>query len=126
MQKREPVDFNGPLMGIVMAMSEGIPGAVHVLMSLIATDPVLLVTLDDMNIRGSQVWLGYKDHCGEKMERFTRCIRQRDTRMLHTINREMARCKGDQPAAVRFDGDGARRDNVTAASQLEPRNAAGP
>ena len=45
-----------------------------------------ILNLDDMNIRGSQVWLGYKDHCGEDIEKFVQCAKNRDESMVEAIN----------------------------------------
>ncbi len=34
-----------------------------------------ILQLDDMNIRGSQLWVGYKDYCGEDIELFIKCVK---------------------------------------------------
>lgn len=53
-------------------------------------DPVeglgIILNLDDMNIRGSQIWLGYKDHCGQDLEVFKKAIDDRDPKMIELIN----------------------------------------
>ncbi len=41
-----------------------------------------------MNIRGSQIWVGYKDHCKQDIEAFKTAISQRDQAMVDTINSE--------------------------------------
>ncbi|RLC88664.1 MAG: hypothetical protein DRJ03_01965 [Chloroflexi bacterium] len=110
--KREKIDFNQPAHDVIATMCEGNPGALRVLSQLALTDPTLIVALDDMNIRGPQVWLGYKDHCREKLEVFTRCIRERDARMITTINEEYARYPSDEfrPKAVEAVGHSEREE----------------
>ncbi len=74
-----------------MEMSEGNPGAVSVLTQFInddIKDLMLLLSLDDMNIRGTQVWIGYKDFCKEDIEKFKACIHTRDADMITKINME--------------------------------------
>lgn len=110
--KRKDIDFNQDIREVIAQMSEGNPGALNVLSQLAFTDPSLIATLDDMNIRGPQIWLGYKDHCGQKLERFTRCIRERDQQMLDTINKEYTRHPTSEfrPKAVRAVGHGEREE----------------
>ena len=86
---RDPIDLMGTTEDVVYQMSEGIIGAVAVLTALITEGhPLLIASLDDMNIRGSQIWIGYKDHCGEKIQDFIRCIQTRCPDMVNTINAE--------------------------------------
>lgn len=85
---------------MAMIMSEGNPGALSVICQILKADPVegfmTLLNLDDMNIRGVQIWLGYKDHCGEDIEKFIKCANDRDEDMIATINGE----PGEGPVAV--------------------------
>ena len=37
-----------------------------------------ILSLDDMNMRGSQIWVAYKDHCGQDIEKFIACIKERE------------------------------------------------
>ncbi|KKL93772.1 hypothetical protein LCGC14_1871420 [marine sediment metagenome] len=86
---REPIDFMVSTQLVINQMSEGIIGVVVVLAALVTEGhPLLINTLDDMNIRGSQIWVGYKDHCGENIELFIRCIQARCPDMVNTINTE--------------------------------------
>ena len=85
---RDKIKLNTDMNDLVAVMSEGNPGAISVLMQVMVTDPLLLLGLDDMNIRGSQVWVGYKDHCGEDIDTFKQAIRDRDPEMVHAINEE--------------------------------------
>lgn len=76
----------------MMKMSEGNPGALTVLMQIVEKDPNLgllqILNLDDMNVRGTQIWIGYKDHCGENIDLFIEKMKARDADMVATINRE--------------------------------------
>ena len=109
---REDIDFKQPIQEIIVTMAEGNPGAARVLSQIAYTDPTLLVTLDDMNVRGVQVWIGYKDYCHEKLERFIRAIRERNNRMLATINQECNRLPSSdfRPKAVKAVGHHEREE----------------
>jgi hypothetical protein len=91
-EKREDLRLDMNFMDLMMAMSEGNPGALRVCMELVKSDPLLgpmwLIHLDDMNIRGTQIWIGYKDYCGEKLEKFITCIKERSQAMVDLINAE--------------------------------------
>jgi hypothetical protein len=82
---RKKVELNWTTPQLITEMSEGNPGALSVLVEL---DLDLILDLDDMNIRGPQIWVGYKDHCGKSIERFKTLVRKRDKAMVDTINRE--------------------------------------
>jgi hypothetical protein len=75
---------------LIILMSEGNPGALTVLMSMLQKDETTgfasLLHLDDMNIRGTQIWVGYKDYCGEDMDKFLKCVMGRDKGMVAKIN----------------------------------------
>lgn len=90
-QRRKVGAPSGSLQDLVVEMSEGNPGAITVMMQLINRDQMggfmRILDLDDMNIRGSQVWIGYKDHCGQDIEKFEAAVSARDPAMVETINR---------------------------------------
>ena len=91
---RESFTGNEDMMGILTTMSEGNPGAATVLSELLkANDPItgmaLVFKLDEMNMRGPQVWIGYKDHCGQDLDKFQRCIIEGDQEMVDTVNAEV-------------------------------------
>lgn len=110
--KRKEIDFKQNITDVIAEMAEGNPGAARVLSQIAFTDPTLLVTLDDMNIRGPQVWLGYKDHSGERLEVFIKNIKGRNTRMIGTINREYEKFPSREfrPKAVVSVGHGKREE----------------
>jgi len=85
-----------------MCMSEGNPGALSVLLQLMELDAdgaglMAILHLDDMNIRGSQIWIAYKDHCDQNIEVLAEKIRNRDKEMIATVNRKSG---PDYPIAV--------------------------
>ena len=90
---REPIGLQDSFMQVVTKLSEGNPGALTVLMALLKrqdTDPPGLITmldLDDMGMRGSQIWVAYKDHCGHDIEKLVELCRSRDQDMIDTVNR---------------------------------------
>ncbi len=89
---RQRISLDDSIMSILVKMSEGNPGAASVLGKLMQSDNefglVLALHLDDMNIRGSQIWVAYKDHCGEDLEKLKAAIVERDPSMIATVNKE--------------------------------------
>lgn len=88
---REKINITNNGKEIAIAMSEGNPGGLRVIMQmLVRGGPQAMISvldLDDMNIRGEQIWLGYKDHCGEDLDKFIELARRRDVGMVETINK---------------------------------------
>lgn len=87
---REKVTLKDTVQEVIVKMAEGNPGAVRVLCELAKAEFGIMdvLSLDDMNIRGCQIWVGYKDHCGEDLSKFRQAIKKRDQEMVTTINRE--------------------------------------
>lgn len=84
---REKIDLNDTTMDVILKMAEGNPGGASVLADLLKTgDLFLILSLDDMNIRGSQIWVAYKDHCNEDINALIECIKSRDEQMVDTVN----------------------------------------
>ena len=50
---------------IVAQLSEGNPGAITVLMKVAMARPDLLLYMHEHGPRGSDIWVLYKDECGE-------------------------------------------------------------
>jgi hypothetical protein len=102
---REPLDLADSLTDVVFKMSEGNPGAVNVLSQILNKDQMAgmmnILSLDDMNMRGPQIWVGYKDHCGEDIDTFINKIRGRDLQMLKAVNEQ---CSSDGETAVPHGG----------------------
>lgn len=91
---RKKIETNDNMMNVMIKMSEGNPGAITGMASLIKDDPLkgfmLLLGLDDMNIRGSQIWQVYKYYCNEDIEKFKEVIQNRDADMVQYINEQNA------------------------------------
>ena len=87
------------VLGIITEMSEGNPGAAVALAGLARFNPpefiMTMLILDDMNIRGAQIWIGFKDFCGSDPARFFDKIKERDPGMVEFINRSRGHA-GDQ------------------------------
>lgn len=90
---RKKIDFRRmDLDEILVIMSEGNPGASSVLTGLASKHYPSLVlhlsVLDDMNIRGTQIWVGYSDYCDRDLARFSAAVLTRDQGMVECINKE--------------------------------------
>lgn len=74
----------------IIDLAEGNPGAVTVLSQIARQRPNesddLFDTLAAMNLRGSRIWLGYKDYCGEDLTEFISCVESGDEEMIALIN----------------------------------------
>lgn len=70
------------LQEIVWKMSEGNPGALRVLMEILQKENGLnyILTLDDMGIYASKIWVGYKDHCGMDINKYVELIKKREVK----------------------------------------------
>lgn len=91
MEQRESITGDMTTRDVVILMSEGNPGAINAMMALITiTDATVLdlLHLDDMNMRGSQIWVAFKDHCKQDLDVFLKAIRARDREMVITVNLE--------------------------------------
>ena len=90
---RRPIEFTNDITDTISVMCEGNPGGLSVLMGAFhKLEPVeniaFLMHLEDMNIRGSQIWVGYKDYCNCNLNDFIEKVSQRDASMVEIINKE--------------------------------------
>lgn len=87
---REKIGLGDSMKDLILKMSEGNPGAVNVLLRLLEDDPVMgpmvILHLDDMNIRGSQIWVAYKDFCREELSKFKEAVFARNSEMVAKVN----------------------------------------
>ena len=90
MKQREKLSMNDSLINMAVKMAEGNPGAVRVISKILEDQGGLffLLDLDDMGMRGSQIWVAFKDYCGQDIEKLKQCLRDRDKKMVETVNRE--------------------------------------
>lgn len=101
-KRRERIEAHDSVHDILIKLSEGNPGALTALIEVVKDDPVMgfmdLLHLDDMGMRGPQIWVAYKDHCKQDRTAFVKAIRERDQAMVNTVN--ASRGVGDVPPAV--------------------------
>lgn len=95
--KRKEISGNQPMTEVLTTLAEGNVGALTVLMRLIRENQMsgflAVLNLDDMNIRGEQVWVGYKDFCKEDLGLFRSVVQKRDPEMVKFLN-TTDRCSG--------------------------------
>lgn len=100
---REEIKLDTSAMDLIVSMSEGNPGAVTVIAQLLKDKDmglIFLLNLDDMNIRGTQIWVGYKDYCKEDIDKFREAVKKRDPEMVAKINAEGLRGNHKDKAVV--------------------------
>jgi len=87
---REKIGINESLMDILFKLSEGNPGAITVLMQMLKQPLGFLqiLHLDDMNMWGSQIWVGYKYYCGQDIVKFMEALKTRDPEMVRVVNEQ--------------------------------------
>ena len=69
---------------LIGKMSEGNPGAIATMTQL--ADMKLVRALDDMNMRGCQIWAAYKDFAGQDIDKLKSAIKIRDPAMIKKVN----------------------------------------
>jgi len=88
--ERKKIQLEDSLQDVIVKMAEGNVGALSVLITMLNTNAMdcflWMLHLDDMDIRGSQIWIGYKYFCNSNLEEFIKCIVTRDQGMIDKIN----------------------------------------
>lgn len=87
---RKPLEKGMKVQEVLMLLTEGNPGAAVVLVEMLNLDLKnleLFKELVTMNIRGPQVWVGFKDHCNQDLYKFIDCVKKHDPEMIATINK---------------------------------------
>jgi len=80
------IDLNSTFQDVIIYVSEGNPGALQICMTILKEDKIIdpdafltgigtLLRLDDMNIRGSKIWILFKDICEGKISHFLGLLR---------------------------------------------------
>lgn len=90
MSDRKALNGSDDMKTMAVKMAEGTPGALRVILELF-NEPrghIALLDLDDMNIRGSQIWVCYKDVCGEDIAKLMEGARNRDAAFVEQCNKE--------------------------------------
>lgn len=99
---REKINLNDNIKNILIKMSEGNPGGLRVLIELLNNKMgfIYLLGLDDMNIRGWQIWVGYKDYCKSDLNKFIEAIHNRSSKMVELINQSGMRNGSPERAVI--------------------------
>lgn len=90
MRKGRPkISGQDSLSAVIVKMAEGNPGALDVCMRMTARDPAglfVLLSLDDMNIRGEQIWIAYKDFAKEDISLLIESANSRNHTLVTVVN----------------------------------------
>lgn len=93
MEVREHINPEDSMNTIIDKMTEGNPGAAVVLGALAkkakdASDVLFpIFDMDDMNIRGSQIWIGFKVCCEHNLDVFVEKLEHRDQGLVDEVNK---------------------------------------
>ena len=101
-----------PLQELQLKLMDRNPGAASVLNLILKhrQDAAnIFFDIDDMNMRGTQIWVAYKDHCNGDIYKFIDACIARDAEMVATVNneitdREPVRQHGEQKRVPAVDG----------------------
>lgn len=96
---RPKIELEDTMFDTIYKISEGVPGAMVGITKLMQSDEagfMLLLSLDDMNIRGSQILVAYKYLYNEDAKKFAEAVKNRDAKMVNFINEEMASVGGEK------------------------------
>lgn len=85
---RERIELTDSLLDVMLKMSEGNPGAASVCAQLMKETPQIdpdnimggmgvILSLDDMGVRGPKIWMLYKDVCKENLTYLNAVMRGR-------------------------------------------------
>ena len=98
---RRKIGLMSSSLEVAEIMSEGNPGALHVICDLLkAKDIFSILGLDDMNLRGSLIWLAYKDYCKCDLPQLIGAISSRDPEMVAFINQYCNRAGVAEKAVI--------------------------
>ena len=99
---RKSINITDNTETVTLLLAEGNPGGLTILARILESRGLVgfdtLLHLDDMNIRGSQIWIGYKDYCKEDLNKFVEAVKRRDPEMVKLIN---DLDDGDEVAVIR-------------------------
>lgn len=115
MSERKEISISGSLMETIVLLSEGNPGAVTVLAQIIKEKGqeglFVILDLDDMNIRGSQIWIAYSDYCDQDIDKLIQACESRDEQMVELVNKQ-GRMGNHGHLAVSSGASGGRRQFI--------------
>jgi len=67
-------------------MAENIPHVLKLLRMAAGIDHMMLLSIDDMNMRGSQIWTAYYLFCEGWFQKFRVMVAQRNLDMVNFVN----------------------------------------
>lgn len=94
-KERPALDTSLLYKDMVAFLCEGNPGAINAMIALrsetgsLAKAMLTLIGMDEMNIRGPQIWVMYKYVCGGDVNKMYECVKARDPEAVAHINKEM-------------------------------------
>lgn len=88
--KKDKIDPDDNIEEIITEMSEGNPGALTVLTQIVEDkDPIRFMNfamkLDSLGMYGSDIWLGYKDHCDQDVEKYHELVMDGDQELIDYV-----------------------------------------
>ncbi len=119
---RPKIELEDTTFEVIYKISEGLPGAMVGITDLMKSDEagfMLLLGLDDMNIRGSQIWEAYKYLYHEDGKKFAQAVKNRDKKMVDFINEELATVGGEKAVTGGASFDRNKQPNKYRFTQLE-------
>lgn len=96
---RPKIELNDTGIDMMVKMAEGLPGAIVGMKAIMEEDEnglMLLLGLDDMNIRGSQIWQAYKYLYNEDGKAFVEGIKNRSQEIVDFVNENLASVGGEK------------------------------
>lgn len=99
---REAIGLNDTLHDVAAKMGDGNPGGINIAMQFLTANAekigfegwIVLMDLDDMNIRGSQLWAAYKDFADCDLVALAKAARARSLELVDAVNEESENCGG--------------------------------
>ena len=85
--RREPITRSMSFEKTIELMAENNKHAKKLFEKLVVIDPLLLLHLDDMNIRGTQAFVAFFGFCNGNMSHFKIAVKSRDRQMVDYVNR---------------------------------------
>lgn len=88
-------------MDMIQTLADNNIGALTLLIRLASTNPdpldnvLLFLNLDDLNMRGEQVWVAFKYACDEDDKRFIEVVHSKDEAMIAKVNELCPRHPGE-------------------------------
>lgn len=93
MMAREKIGLADGQIDVMVKMAEGNPGAINVIMQVLdhvgEFGLLELLNMDDMDMRGCAIWIGYKDVCNCDIAEFVKRTHDRDPVLIDLVNEEL-------------------------------------